>query len=47
MFSGYSFFLSALGLARFLSARRMLVNSRHGKVMLAIREDAVRTEMLG
>jgi len=26
---------------------RMLVNSRHGKVMLAIREDAIRAELLG
>jgi ABC-type branched-subunit amino acid transport system permease subunit len=48
VFSGYSFFYLALGLALicYLGCR-MLVNSRHGKVMLAIREDAVRTEMLG
>jgi ABC-type branched-subunit amino acid transport system permease subunit len=48
MFSGYSFFYLALGLALVCYlACRMLVNSRHGKVMLAIREDALRTEMLG
>ena len=48
VFSGYSFFYLALVLALicYLGCR-MLVNSRHGKVMLAIREDAVRTEMLG
>jgi branched-chain amino acid transport system permease protein len=48
VFSGYSFFYLALGLALicYLGCR-MLVNSRHGKVMLAIREDAVRAEMLG
>jgi ABC-type branched-subunit amino acid transport system permease subunit len=47
-FSGYSFFYLALVLALicYLGCR-MLVNSRHGKVMLAIREDPVRTEMLG
>ena len=47
-FSGYSFFYLALVLALicYLGCR-MLVNSRHGKVMLAIREDVVRTEMLG
>ena len=42
--SGYSFFYLALGLAlACYFACRMLVNSRHGKVLLAIREDAVRT----
>ncbi len=48
VFSGYSFFYLALGVALicYLGCR-MLVNSRHGKVMLAIREDPVRTEMLG
>ena len=41
VFSGYSFFYLALGLALVCYlACRMLVNSRHGKVMLAIREDA-------
>jgi len=48
VFSGYSFFYLALGVAFFsYIACRMLVNSKHGNVMLAIREDAVRTEMLG
>ncbi len=48
VFSGYSFFYLTLGLALVCYlACRMLVNSRHGKVLLAIREDAVRTEMLG
>jgi ABC-type branched-subunit amino acid transport system permease subunit len=48
VFMGYSFFYYALlcALACYLFCR-MLVNSRHGKVMLAIREDALRTETLG
>jgi branched-chain amino acid transport system permease protein len=45
---GYSFYYYVLivVLAAYLGLR-MLVNSRHGKVMLAIREDAIRTELLG
>jgi len=48
VFMGYSFYYYALVLtiACYLGCR-MLVNSRHGKVLLAIREDSVRTEMLG
>jgi branched-chain amino acid transport system permease protein len=45
---GYSFYYYVLVivLLTYLGAR-MLVNSRHGKVMLAIREDPIRTELLG
>lgn len=48
MFWGYSFYYYVLlvVLACFLGCR-MLVSSRHGQVMLAIREDPVRTELLG
>ena len=47
VFFGYAFFYYVLAvvLLCYLGCR-MLVNSRHGKVMLAIREDALRTEML-
>ncbi|MGE0212906.1 MAG: branched-chain amino acid ABC transporter permease [Parvibaculaceae bacterium] len=46
--TGYSFFYYALlvALVCYLLCR-MLVNSRQGKVMLAIREDALRAETLG
>jgi ABC-type branched-subunit amino acid transport system permease subunit len=46
--TGYSFYYYVLivVVATYL-ALRLLVNSRHGKVMLAIREDAIRTELLG
>lgn len=45
---GYAFYYYVLCvvLAAYL-ALRVLVNSRHGKAMLAIREDAVRAELLG
>jgi branched-chain amino acid transport system permease protein len=48
VFMGYSFYwyVLALVLACYLGSR-MLVNSRTGKVMLAIREDPLRTELLG
>jgi ABC-type branched-subunit amino acid transport system permease subunit len=48
IFRGYSFYYYVLFvvLACFLVCR-MLVSSRHGQVMLAIREDPVRTEVLG
>jgi branched-chain amino acid transport system permease protein len=47
VFFGYSFFYYALIVVLLCYvACRMLVNSHHGKVMLAIREDALRTEML-
>jgi len=48
VFMGYAFYYYVLVvvLAAYL-ALRMLVNSRHGKAMLAIREDAVRAELLG
>lgn len=48
VFTGYSFFYYALlaALGCYVGCR-MLVNSRRGKVMLAIREDAIRTETLG
>lgn len=48
MFFGFSFFYYAfiLVLVCYLACR-MLVNARFGKVLLAIREDALRTEMLG
>lgn len=48
VFSGYAFFYYVLiAVLICYSGCRMLVNSRHGKVMLAIREDALRTETLG
>jgi branched-chain amino acid transport system permease protein len=48
VFSGYAFFYFALGVvAVSYLLSRMLVNSSFGKVMLAIREDALRTETLG
>jgi branched-chain amino acid transport system permease protein len=48
VFFGYPFYYYALTvvLACFILCRA-LVGSRHGKVMLAIREDALRTELLG
>lgn len=48
VFFGYSFYYYVLivVLACFLGCR-MLVSSRQGQVMLAIREDPVRTELLG
>ena len=46
--TGYSFFYFVLIIVLVIYlALRLLVNSRHGKVMLAIREDAIRTELLG
>jgi branched-chain amino acid transport system permease protein len=48
IFFGYPFYYYVLVvvLACYLGCR-MLVNSRQGKVMLAIREDSLRTELLG
>jgi ABC-type branched-subunit amino acid transport system permease subunit len=48
IFFGYPFYYYTLTvvLVCFLLCR-MLVGSRHGRVMLAIREDALRTELLG
>ena len=48
VFFGFPFFYYVLGLVLvcYLGCR-MLVNARYGKVLLAIREDALRTEMLG
>lgn len=48
IFWGYSFYYYVLivVLVCFLGCR-MLVSSRHGQVMMAIREDAIRTEVLG
>ena len=48
LFTGYPFYYLTLILVLlcYLGAR-MLVNSRHGKVLLGIREDALRTELLG
>ena len=48
VFFGYPFYYYVLVvvLACYLGCR-MLVSSRHGKVMLAIREDPLRTELLG
>ena len=48
VFMGYPFYYYVLivVLVCFLGCR-MLVSSRHGQVMLAIREDPVRTELLG
>lgn len=48
VFFGFSFFYYVLILVLVCYfACRMLVNARFGKVLLAIREDALRTEMLG
>lgn len=48
VFFGFSFFYYVLILVLICYlACRMLVNARFGKVLLAIREDALRTEMLG
>ena len=48
VFFGFSFFYYVLILVIVCYfACRMLVNARFGKVLLAIREDALRTEMLG
>lgn len=48
VFFGFSFFyyVLALTVVCYLGCR-MLVNARYGKVLLAVREDALRTEMLG
>jgi branched-chain amino acid transport system permease protein len=48
LFMGYAFYYYVLVVVvvAYL-ALRMLANSRHGKAMLAIREDAVRAELLG
>ena len=48
LITGYAFYYYVLCvvLAAYL-ALRVLVNSRHGKAMLAIREDAIRAELLG
>jgi ABC-type branched-subunit amino acid transport system permease subunit len=48
IFMGYAYYyyVVVLVLAVYL-ALRMLVNSRHGKALLAIREDAIRAELLG
>ena len=48
VFFGYPFYYYVLVvvLVSYLGCR-MLVSSRHGQVMLAIREDALRTELLG
>ena len=48
VFFGYPFYYWALllTLACYFGCR-MLVNSRYGKVMLAVREDVLRTELLG
>ncbi|MGA8652756.1 MAG: hypothetical protein WB677_19455, partial [Xanthobacteraceae bacterium] len=46
--TGYSFYYYVLiAVVVIYLALRVLVNSRHGKVLLAIREDAIRTELLG
>ncbi|MGO8915459.1 MAG: branched-chain amino acid ABC transporter permease [Stellaceae bacterium] len=48
VFTGYAFFFFALAVTLFCYvAGRALVNSHRGKVMLAIREDVLRTELLG
>lgn len=45
---GYGFYYYVLiGVIVTYLCLRLLVNSRHGKVMLAIREDAIRAELLG
>lgn len=45
---GYGFYYYVLiGVLVVYLCLRLLVNSRHGKVMLAIREDPIRTELLG
>jgi ABC-type branched-subunit amino acid transport system permease subunit len=45
---GYGFYYYVLiGVVLTYLSLRLLVNSRHGKVMLAIREDAIRAELLG
>jgi branched-chain amino acid transport system permease protein len=45
---GYGFYYYVLiGVVVVYLCLRLLVNSRHGKVMLAIREDPIRTELLG
>lgn len=47
-FTGYSFYYLTLGVVLFCYlCVRALVNSRYGKVILAIREDDLRTELLG
>jgi ABC-type branched-subunit amino acid transport system permease subunit len=48
VFTGYAFYyyVLAVALISYLGLR-VLVNSRRGKAMLAIREDAVRAELLG
>ena len=48
VFQGYSFYFFTLGLTliAYFSCR-LLVNSHYGKVLIAIREDVLRSEMLG
>ena len=47
-FMGYAFYYYVLVVVVVIYlALRMLANSRHGKAMLAIREDAIRAELLG
>ncbi len=47
-FEGYSFYYLCLGLViACYFGLRMLVNSRYGRVIVAMREDELRTEMLG
>lgn len=48
MFTGYPFYYMTFGIVLVCYiGTRMLVNSHHGKVLLGIREDALRTELLG
>lgn len=48
VFTGYPFYYLVLVLVLLCYlGLRVLVNSRHGKVMLAMREDELRTELLG
>jgi branched-chain amino acid transport system permease protein len=48
VFIGYAFYYYVLALVLVVYlGLRMFVNSRHGKALLAIREDAIRAELLG
>jgi branched-chain amino acid transport system permease protein len=48
MFTGYPFYYLTLGLVLICYfGSRILVNSHHGRVLLGIREDTLRTELLG
>lgn len=48
VFTGYPFYYYVLVITLLIYlSLRVLVNSRHGKALLAIREDAVRAELLG